>query len=99
LLHLLLGGREILLQAGVAGVMLQALLVGVVGAQQVALAPKRRALAAPALCPVGLDLGRLLGVLKRQIPLLLGGVGCRPVAVEDVVGGIDGDGLGELVAI
>jgi len=77
---------------------LQALRVGIVGAQQVALAVQGGTLAAPALGPVGLDLGRLLGILQGVVPLLLGGVRSGPVAVEDVVFGLEGNGLGELVA-
>lgn len=57
------------------------------------------ALAAPTLDPVGLDLRRLLGVVQGIVPVLLGGVGGGAVAVEDVVLGLDGDGLGELVAV
>lgn len=53
----------------------------------------------PALGPVGLNLCRLLSILKSICPVLLGGVGCRSVAEEDVVLGLQGDGLGELVAM
>ena len=54
-------------------------------------------LAAPALDPVGLDLRRLLGIIQGIVPVLLGGVGGGAIAVEDVVLGLNGDGLGELV--
>ena len=98
LLHGALDRGQVVLHAGVVGVELEALLVGVVGPEQVALAVECRSLAAPALGPVGLQLCRLLGILEGVVPVLLGRVGGGPVAVEDVIGGVDGDGLGELVA-
>lgn len=79
--------------------MLQTLLVGIVGSQQIALSVQSSTLAAPTLGPVGLDLGGLLGVLQRIVPVLLGSVGGRSVAVEDVVFGLNGNSLGELGAI
>lgn len=97
--HRSLGGSKVLLQTGVLGINLETGLVRIVGAEQVACSVEGGALAAPALGPVWLDLGRLLGIFQGAVPLLLGGVGGRTVAVEDVVGGVDGNGLSELVAI
>jgi len=55
------------------------------------------ALAAPALSPVGLELGGFGGVGEGIVPLAVGGVGDGAVAVEDVVVGLEQDGLGKLV--
>lgn len=41
------------------------------GAEKVALAVERGALAAPALGPIGLDLDSLLGILEGVLPVLL----------------------------
>lgn len=97
-LHRLLHRLEAALDLGIAGVDLETRLVRLRGAGEVALAVEGGALTAPALDPVGLDLRRLVGVGQGAVPVLLGGVGSGPVAVEDVVLGLDGDGLGELVA-
>lgn len=77
--------------------MLQTLLVGIVGTNKVALTVKSSALAAPTLGPVWLDLCGLLGILESTVPLLLGSVCSGSVAVENVVVGLDGNGLGESV--
>jgi hypothetical protein len=98
LLHGLLDRGEAALELGVVGIKLQALFVGIVSAEQVALTVEGGALSAPALGPVRLDLGGLLGILEGVVPLPFRGVGGGAVAVEDVVLGLNGDGLGELVA-
>jgi len=77
---------------------LQTLFVGIIGGQELAQAVKSGALAAPALGPVRLELGGLLGILEGVIPVLLGGMGSGPVAVKDVVLGVEGNGFGELFA-
>lgn len=97
--HGTLNSLVILLHASIVRIDLEALLVSIVGAQQVTLAEERCALAAPTLGPVGLDLGGLLGILQSIVPVLLGGVCGRTVAVEDVVGRVEGNGLCELVTI
>ncbi|KAI6769562.1 hypothetical protein HG530_004191 [Fusarium avenaceum] len=53
--------------------MLQSLLVGIVGAQEVALSVQSSTLASPTLGPVGLDLCGLLGILQGMFPVLLRG--------------------------
>lgn len=73
------------LEAGIVGVLLQALLVGIKGTKEVARAVEGGTFAAPAPRPVRLDLCGLLGVLEGICPVLLGGVGCGAVAVKDVV--------------
>jgi len=55
-------------------------------------------LASPTLRPVRLDLCNFLGIFKGLLVVLFRGIGGGTVGVEDVVGGLDGDGLGELVA-
>lgn len=99
LLHGALNSLKILLHACIIGINLEALLVGIVCAQQVTLAEERCALAAPALGPVRLDLGGLLGILESIVPVLLGSVRGGTVAVEDVVARVEGDGLCELVTV
>lgn len=78
--------------------MLESGLVGIVGTYKVALSMKSSAFAAPALGPVGFDVGGLVGVVQSVVPLALRGVGGGTVGVEDVVFGLDLDGLGEIVA-
>lgn len=78
--------------------MLQTLLVGIVGAEKVALSMQSSAFSAPALGPVWFDLGGLVGVGKSVVPVLFGGIGSRSVAVQDVVFGLEGNGLGKLVS-
>ena len=97
--HGTLDSLIILLHASIVRIDLEALLVSIVGAQQVTLAEERCALAAPALGPVGLDLGGLLGILESVVPVLLGGVCGGTVAVEDVVGRVEGNGLCELLTV
>ena len=72
-LHGPLDSSEAILELGIV---LQAGLVGIVGADEVTLAVQGGAFAAPALGPVGLDLGGLLGVGQCVVPVPLGGVGC-----------------------
>lgn len=60
---------------------------------------QRSALTTPALGPIGLDLGRLLGVLQRICPVLFRGIRRGSVGEKNVVCGLEFDGLGELVAI
>jgi hypothetical protein len=83
---------------GIVGVGLEAFLIGIVGGNQVALAMQSSAFSAPTFSPIRLDLGRLLGVAQGLRPVLLGSVGGRTVAVEDVVVRLESDGLGELFA-
>lgn len=97
ILHGLLHGGEAALQLRVVRIELQAGLVGVVGRNKIALAVEGGTLAAPALGPVRLDRRRLLGVGESIVPVLLGGVGGGTVAVEDVVLGLERNGLGELI--
>lgn len=99
LLHGLLNGRQTALQLGIAGIVLQTFFVSIVGAKQISLAVKSSTLAPPAFGPVRLELSRLLRILESRVPLLLGSVGSRSVRVEDVVFGLDGDGLGKLVTV
>lgn len=97
LLHGLLNRGQAALELRIVGVVLETGLVGIVCAEQVSLAVEGGGFAAPALAPVRLELGGLLGVLEGVVPVLLGGVGGGSVGVEDVVVGLQGDGLGELV--
>ena len=60
---------------------------------------KSSTLPAPSSWPVRLDLGGLLSILQGILPVLLGSIGGRPVAVENVVGGVDLNGLGESVTV
>lgn len=78
--------------------MLEPSLVRIVCSDEITLTVKGGTFAAPALGPVGLDLRCLFSVVEGTRPVLLGGVCGRAVAVEDVVFGLDGNGLGELVA-
>lgn len=73
-LHGLLDGGQPILERGIVGIVLQSLLVGIICAQQVALSVQSGAFAAPALCPVGLDLSRLFGVGEGMVIVLLGGI-------------------------
>lgn len=59
----------------VGSIVLQALLIGIVGTNKVTLTVEGGTLAAPALCPVRLNLCGLLGVLECAVPFSLGGVG------------------------
>lgn len=59
---------------------------------------KSSTLSTPALGPVRLNLGSFLGIGQSIVPVLLGCVGSRSVAVQDVVLGLEGNGLGELVS-
>lgn len=97
-LHRLLHRLQATLDLGIVGVNLQAGLVRLGGANEIALAVQRGALASPALDPVGLDLRSFLGIGERTVPVLLGGEGGGPVAVQDVVLGLERDGLGEFIA-
>lgn len=83
----------------IARVDLQALLIGVVRADEVAQTVQSGSLAAPSLGPVRLDLRGLGGVLEGVLVVLLGGVGRRAVRVQDVVRGLELDGLGEVLTI
>ena len=56
---------------------------------------KSSTLPAPSSWPVRLDLGGLLSILQGILPVLLGSIGGRPVAVEDVVVGVDFNSFGE----
>jgi hypothetical protein len=79
--------------------MLQSLLVGIVGAQEVALSVQSSTLASPTLGPVGLNLCGLLSVLQGMFPIFLRGVSSRSVAVKNVVFGLNGNSLSELFAV
>lgn len=58
---------------------------------------KSSTFASPALGPVGLDFGRLVGIIQCIVPVLFGSISGRSVGVEDVVFGLKSDGLSELV--
>lgn len=98
-LHGLLDGSQTVLELGVGSIVLQTGLVRIVGADKVALAVEGSTFAAPALGPVRLDLGGLDGVVQGMVPVLLGSVSGGAVGVEDVVLGLEGNGLRELVAV
>ena len=99
LFHGPLDGCKVVLHAGIVGVDLESLLVRIIGTQEVALPEKRSALAPPSLGPVGLQLCGLLRILQCVVPVLLRGMRSGSVAVENVVVGVDGDGLCKLVAV
>lgn len=99
LLHSSLDTSQVILHAGVVRVQLEALLVGIACAEQVAPAIQSSSFSSPTLGPVGLELRRLFSILQGLVPLLLRGIGGRPVAVEDVVVRCQGDRLGKLVAV
>jgi hypothetical protein len=69
------------------------------GGNKVALSVQSCTFTTPSFGPVRLDLGRLLSILQGIVPFLLGSVGSRAVAVENVVFGLKGNSLGELVAV
>lgn len=98
LLHGLFDRGQAALELRIFGVVLQTGLVCIICAEQVSLAVEGGGFTPPALAPVWLELGGLLGVLEGVVPVLLGGVGGGSVGVEDVVVGLQGDGLGEFVA-
>lgn len=50
-----------------------------------------------ALRPIGLDHDRLLGIFEGFLIFVLGGVDSGAVGVEDVVFGLDGNGLREFL--
>ena len=75
--------------------MFQALLVSIAGTDQITGTVESGTLPAPSSRPVRLDLGGLLSILQGILPVLLGSIGGRPVAVEDVVVGVDFNSFGE----
>ena len=97
MLHCLLHGSQPRLKLGIAGVMFQSFLVRVVCPYKIALAVQSSPLASPSFSPVGFDLSCFRGIVQGIVPLLLGGMCGGSVAVEDVVLGLELDGLGELV--
>lgn len=97
LVHRPLHRCKVVLHAGIVGVDLQSLLIRVISAEKVALSKEGGPLAPPALGPVGLQLCGLLGILEGVVPVLLRGMCGRSVAVEDVVGWVDGNSLCKLV--
>ena len=98
-LHCLLNGGQSTLELSIVRVELQALLVGIVGGQEIAFTVQSSTLSTPTLGPVGLELCRLLGILQGVCVIPLGGVGSGSVAVKNVVFGLDGDSLGELFTV
>lgn len=98
MLHGPLHGGKAALQLGIVRIQLQTGLVGVVRTDEVALSMEGGTLAAPALGPVRLECCGLVGIVESVGPVLLGGVRCGAITVEDVVLGLEGNGLGELVA-
>lgn len=98
-MHGLLDRRQAALQLGIVWFVLQALLIGIVSIEEISFAMQCGALASPALGPVRLELGGLFGILQGGVPFLLGGIGGRAVAVENVVGRLEGNGLGEFVTV
>lgn len=97
LVHRPLHRCKVVLHTGIVGVDLQSLLIRVISAEKVALSKEGGPLAPPALGPVGLQLCGLLGILEGVVPVLLRGMCGRSVAVEDVVGWVDGNSLCKLV--
>lgn len=66
---------------------------------QISQTPLRSSLAQMALGPIRLDVDGLVGILEGLLVITLGTVDSRSVGVEDVVFGLDRDGLGELVTV
>lgn len=64
---------------------------------QIAKTPRGSSLASPALTPVGLQLGGLVGIFQCLLEIRLGRVDSRTVRVEDVITALDGNGLGEFI--
>lgn len=73
--HCLLHRCEAALDLGIVRIDLQALLVGIIGANEVTLSVQSGAFPAPALDPIRLDLCGFRGICKGAVPLLLGSVG------------------------
>ncbi len=60
---------------------------------------QRRALSCPALGPVGLDLGDLVGILQCMVKIFEGRIGAGAVRVQDMIGWLELNGLRKLVSI
>lgn len=99
LLECLLNVGNIVLHSGIGGIKLRGLLVCFKGAIEVTLAVQGGAFPAPALGPVGFELGGLVGIFQCVFVVSLGGVCGGSVAVEDVVVWCQGNSLRKLVTV
>jgi hypothetical protein len=77
---------------------LQALLVRIIGSDQVAEAVQSSSLPSPSLGPVRPDLCGLAGVLQSVLVVLLGSVRRRAVRVQNVIRRLDLNGFGKVLA-
>lgn len=93
----MLGVLESLLELSVSGLDLQSCLINIVGLGVATQSEKGSGLATITLGPVRLQLNRLFAILKRLLIVLLGGVTGGAVGEEDVVGGVELDGLCEVI--
>lgn len=95
----LVNGGQAALKLSIVGILLQTSFVGIMGGNEVALSVQSCTFTTISFSPVRLDLSGLLSILQGIVPFLLGSVGSRAVAVENVVFGLEGNSLGELVAV
>jgi len=93
----LLGVLEPLLELNISGLDLQSFLINIVGLGVATQSEKGSGLATITLGPVRLQLHGLFAILERLFIVLLGGVAGGAVGEEDVVGGVELDGLCEVI--
>lgn len=71
----------------------------IISPTQISQTASRSSLTNPALRPIGLELGGLVGVVESLLVFGLGSIDGGSVGVKDVVAGFKFDGLGEFVTV
>lgn len=99
ILHGLLNRGQSTFELSVIRIILQALFIGIVRTDKIALAMQGSTFSSPALGPVGFQLSRLFCILQSVVPFFFGSVRRRSVTVEDVVLGLKSDGLGKAFSV